>query len=86
MLRSFFIALSTNKGFRTFSERSSLGRRVSRRFVAGMTVDEAIRVCEELNREGIDVSLDSLGESGRAPGVRQHARRHGDAAGPIPGR
>ncbi|MDE1156574.1 MAG: proline dehydrogenase family protein [Acidobacteriaceae bacterium] len=63
MLRSFFIALSTNKSFRSFSENSSIGRRVSRRFVAGMRVEEAILVSEELNREGIDVSLDSLGES-----------------------
>ncbi len=63
MLRSFFIGLSTNKAFRAFSERSVIGRRVSRRFVAGMTVDEAIVAAAALNLEGIDVSLDSLGES-----------------------
>jgi proline dehydrogenase len=63
LLRSFFIGLSTNKSFRAFSERSSLGRRVSQRFVAGMTVDEAIAAAAQLNAEGIDVSLDSLGES-----------------------
>ena len=63
MLRSFFIGLSTNKSFRAFSERSSMGRRVSRRFVAGMTVDEAIEAAAALNAEGIEVSLDALGES-----------------------
>ena len=63
MLRSFFIALSTNRAFRRFSERSRLGRRVSRRFVAGMSVDEAITAATQLNAEGLDVSLDSLGES-----------------------
>jgi len=63
ILRSFFIALSTNKTFRAFSERSSMGRRVSRRFVAGMTVEEAIAVTEQLNAEGIEATLDSLGES-----------------------
>jgi proline dehydrogenase len=63
LLRSFFIGLSTNKSFRMFSERSSIGRRVSHRFVAGMTVDEAIAAAAQLNAEGIDVSLDSLGES-----------------------
>jgi len=63
ILRSFFIALSTNKAFRTFSERSVMGQQVSRRFVAGMTVEEAVAAAEELNREGIEVSLDSLGES-----------------------
>ncbi len=63
LLRSFFIGLSRNKPFRAFSERSALGGRVSRRFVAGMTVEEAIAVVVALNAEGIDASLDSLGES-----------------------
>jgi proline dehydrogenase len=63
MLRSFFIGLSTNKPFRKFSESSSIGRRVSHRFVAGMTVEEAIAAAAELNREGIVVTLDALGES-----------------------
>jgi proline dehydrogenase len=63
MLRSFFIGLSTNKPFRKFSERSSLGRRVSHRFVAGMTIEEAIAAAQQLNREGIAVTLDALGES-----------------------
>ena len=63
MLRSFLIALSTHKTFRTFSEQSAIGRRVSRRFVAGMSVEEAVAAAEQLNREGIEVTLDSLGES-----------------------
>jgi proline dehydrogenase len=63
LLRSFFIGLSTNKSFRAFSERSSLGRRVSHRFVAGMTVDEAIAATAQINAEGIEVTMDSLGES-----------------------
>lgn len=63
MLRSAFIALSRNKAMRSFSERSTLGRKLSGRFVAGMTVDEALGACEAVNREGIAVSLDSLGES-----------------------
>lgn len=63
MLRSFFIALSQNKGMRAFSERSSVGRKMSSRFVAGMTVAEALAAAEAVNREGISASLDSLGES-----------------------
>ncbi len=63
MLRSVFIALSANRALRSFSERNSLGRRLSRRFVAGMSIDEAVSVVEELNAEHIDASLDSLGES-----------------------
>ncbi len=40
-----------------------MGRKMSGRFVAGMSVDEALDACDRLNREGIAVSLDSLGES-----------------------
>jgi len=63
LLRSAFIALSQNKKLRAFSERSAVGRRLSSRFVAGMTVEDAVSACERVNREGIAVSLDSLGES-----------------------
>jgi len=63
LLRSFFIALSQNKSLRQFSERSAIGRTMSRRFVAGMSVDDALSACERVNREGIAVTLDALGES-----------------------
>jgi proline dehydrogenase len=36
---------------------------MSGRFVAGMTVNDALDACARVNREGIAVSLDSLGES-----------------------
>ncbi len=36
---------------------------MSSRFVAGMSVDEALAVCERMNREGTAVTLDALGES-----------------------
>ena len=75
MLRSLFIALSANAGLRAFAERSSLGRRMSRRFVAGRTVEEAIDAARQLNADGIDVSLDSLGES-----VRQVSQAEESAA------
>lgn len=38
------------------------GRRVSLRFVAGETLDDAIEVARELNAAGMDVSLNHLGE------------------------
>jgi proline dehydrogenase len=57
------IALSGNKLVRMWSERSRMGRRLASRFVAGMTVEEAVAACERVNAEGIAVSLDSLGES-----------------------
>ena len=63
VLRSFFIALSRNRALRRFSERSRLGVRLSSRFVAGMEIDDALRVAEAINRQGMAVTIDSLGES-----------------------
>ncbi|MGA3047009.1 MAG: proline dehydrogenase family protein [Terracidiphilus sp.] len=63
ILRSAFIALSRNQAMRRFSERTGVGRRLSSRFVAGMELEDALQVCEAVNRQGIAVTLDSLGES-----------------------
>ena len=63
ILRSAFIALSKNRTMRRFSERSSIGRKMSSRFVAGLELEDALRVAEAVNRQGISVTLDSLGES-----------------------
>ena len=63
MLRSAFIALSTNKPLRRFSERSAIGRKLSGRFVAGMTIEEVIRAAESLQNQGIASTLDALGEN-----------------------
>ncbi len=62
-LRSAFIALSRNRVLRRFGERSSIGVKLSSRFVAGMEIDDALRVAEAVNKQGMAVSLDSLGES-----------------------
>jgi proline dehydrogenase len=63
ILRSAFIALSKNRTMRRFSESSSAGRKMSSRFVAGLELEDALRVAEAVNRQGISVTLDSLGES-----------------------
>ena len=63
VLRSAFIALSKNRPLRRFSERSRIGSKLSSRFIAGMEIEDALRVAESLNRQGILVTLDSLGES-----------------------
>jgi proline dehydrogenase len=63
MLRSLFIALSTNKLIRSLAERSRLGRRLSSRFVAGLSIEDAVAAALRLHAEGIAVTLDSLGES-----------------------
>jgi len=63
VLRAAFIALSQSRFLRKFSERSSVGQRLSRRFVAGTTVEEALRASQEVNALGMSVSLDNLGEN-----------------------
>ncbi len=63
LLRSAFIALSTNQPLRRFSESSSAGRKLSSRFVAGLEVEDALRAAEMLNNYGMTATLDSLGES-----------------------
>ncbi len=63
LLRSAFIALSRNRALRRFSEQSRLGARLSSRFVAGLTVEDALRAAESVNAQGMAVTLDSLGES-----------------------
>jgi len=63
LLRSAFIALSTNQPMRRFSESSSIGRKLSSRFVAGLEVEDALQTAERLNKQGMTATLDSLGES-----------------------
>jgi proline dehydrogenase len=44
-------------------ETSRWARRLSRRFVAGDTLPEALATCQRINAEGIAVTLDHLGEN-----------------------
>jgi len=63
MLRALFIWLSESKRLRRFAEHSSLGRKNSRRFVAGETVEEALAATAAVNQLGQGVSIDNLGEN-----------------------
>ena len=63
MFRAFFIALSESKGLRKFAEQSRIGQRLSHRFVAGMSVDEALDATAAVNALGMSVSVDNLGEN-----------------------
>jgi proline dehydrogenase len=63
LLRDLFLAMSTNALMRQFVVGFPLTRRVTRRFVAGETIDEAIQVVKKLRSQGIDVTFDQLGES-----------------------
>ena len=63
MLRAFFVHLSESRSLRSFSERSAIGQRVSGRFVAGTEIADAVRVTQAVNRSGMSVSIDNLGEN-----------------------
>ncbi len=61
--RSALLALARNSSLRDFAEDSSLGRRMSSRFVAGTSVEAVLRAAKAVNGHGMSTSLDSLGEN-----------------------
>jgi proline dehydrogenase len=63
MLRTALLYLSEQKQLRHFTETSRFARRLTSRFVAGMTLEDAMTVCARLQNEGILITLDRLGES-----------------------
>lgn len=63
MFRSTFIWLSENKSLRHVAERSRIGRRMSSRFVAGMTPSEVLDATRAVNAANMSVSIDNLGEN-----------------------
>jgi proline dehydrogenase len=63
MMRSFFLYLSASNLARRVLMSLPLSRRVSKRFVAGETLDDAIAVTKALNDKGLLVTLDHLGEN-----------------------
>ncbi len=74
MLRALFIGLSESKSLRHFAEHSRMGQKMSRRFVAGTTVEELIRATEAMNGLGIRVSVDNLGENVTSRDEALHSR------------
>jgi proline dehydrogenase len=73
MLRTFFVRLSESSSIRNFAERSSLGRRLSGRFVAGTEITDAVRATKAVNRAGMSVSIDNLGENVTNPDEARHS-------------
>jgi proline dehydrogenase len=63
VLRALFISLSESRLLRTWAERSSIGRKLSSRFVAGTQPEDALRVTRTLNQSRLAVSIDNLGEN-----------------------
>jgi len=62
-LRSLLLYLSTAEWARDIVSNQPLAWRVASRFVAGETMEEALAVAQELNKRGLLVTLDHLGEN-----------------------
>jgi proline dehydrogenase len=62
-MRSFLLYLSESKRVAPLIMNNGVSRRVSKRFVAGETLDEAIAVARQVNALGQSASLDQLGEN-----------------------
>jgi proline dehydrogenase len=63
LLRKTFLVMSENRSMHRFVVGNSLTRKMSRRFVAGEMLDEALETIRELNAKGIHATLDLLGEN-----------------------
>ncbi len=73
MLRTLLLYLSNAGWAKALITDFFLARRVARRFVAGETLAEAIEVVRTLNRQGLLVTLDHLGESVLSPADAERA-------------
>lgn len=63
MLRQTILWLSHRQGLFRFVRKNALARRFASRFVAGETIDDAVRAVRALNDRQISATLDLLGES-----------------------
>jgi proline dehydrogenase len=63
MLRSFFITLSKAAWAQKLINNWKFAWRAASRFVAGDSIQDALRVVRELNAKGMNVTLDHLGEA-----------------------
>ena len=61
--RTALLYLSRQHGLKDLMGRFSATRKVTRRFIAGENIDDAIAAIRELNALGITASFDHLGES-----------------------
>jgi proline dehydrogenase len=73
MLRSLLIYLSQAPWARRLVMRLGFARRTARRFVAGETVEEALRAVHDLNAAGMLATLDLLGEHTNDPNAARES-------------
>jgi proline dehydrogenase len=63
VLRAFFGSLAENRSLRAIAERSSIGQKLSGRFVAGTHPENVLQATRKVNSIGCGVSIDNLGEN-----------------------
>jgi proline dehydrogenase len=63
VLRAFFSSLAENRSLRAIAERSSIGQKLSGRFVAGTRPENVLQATRKVNSIGCSVSIDNLGEN-----------------------
>lgn len=73
MLRSLLLFLSDRETPKKLLLRSSFGRKLAARFIAGEELDDAVRVVRRLNEASFEVTLDFLGESVHQPAAAEDA-------------
>jgi proline dehydrogenase len=76
MMRALLIYLSQSKTLAKIVTGNPVSRRMSRRFVAGEKLDDAVAAARASNQAGLRVSLDHLGEN---VSTEEEARRARDA-------
>src|SRR5436190_10177337 len=62
LTRSALIYLSRQEGLKEFAARFSLFKKLTTRFIAGETIEEATAAIRELNAHGCTASFDHLNE------------------------
>jgi proline dehydrogenase len=63
MLKGSLLYLAQSPRMKEFVTHNRVGRSVARRFVAGEALEDAIEATRVLNRNGVQVALDLLGEN-----------------------
>ncbi|MGA3027939.1 MAG: proline dehydrogenase family protein [Bryobacteraceae bacterium] len=63
MMRTTLLFLSRRRWLRQWMETSSFAQPLTRRFIAGRTIEEELAVCRRLEAESILATLDHLGEN-----------------------
>jgi proline dehydrogenase len=74
MLRSILLKFSESKSFAHWVTTNATTRRMSHRFVAGETLEEALQVARTCNDAGMHATLDYLGENVSTTEDAQKAR------------